>query len=435
MLRLTFLHALFVLLIVSPLMGQVNWCNLQFPSSGINPQNFYARVYAAGYTDQSMVSGHASIKAWIGISSSNTNPNTWTNWTEATFNTAIGNDDEYVAFMGTNLPVGTYYIASRFQLDNSEYRYGGLAGFWNGTNSNSAVLDIYDPVYTNQSPTDISLSLESIAENVEVGSSIGTFTSADPNSNNTFTYSLVSGTGDSDNGSFSIDGSVLEISVSPDFEQKSSYSIRVRTTDQGSLSFEKSFTIQISNVNEAPADISLSTQTIAEEVEAGSTVGTLSSTDVDASNTFTYSLVAGTGDSDNGSFSIDGSVLEISVSPDFEQKSSYSIRVRTTDQGSLSFEKSFTIEIQDLDEPLGIFNTRNEVVIFPNPVSDVLTVRLNKDVSAYVNFSVLDLKGNLVMKGSFNSTELDVKGLSPGAYLLNLSDQNESHHVYKFILK
>ncbi len=37
-----------------------------------------------------------------------------------------------------------------------------------------------------------------------------------------------------------------------DFETKSSYSIRVRTTDQGGLSFEKAFTITVTNVNEAP---------------------------------------------------------------------------------------------------------------------------------------------------------------------------------------
>ena len=33
-----------------------------------------------------------------------------------------------------------------------------------------------------------------------------------------------------------------------------------------------------------------------------------------------------------------------------EAKSSYSVRVRTTDQGSLTYEKTFTITINDIDE-------------------------------------------------------------------------------------
>ena len=40
--------------------------------------------------------------------------------------------------------------------------------------------------------------------------------------------------------------------VSLDCELKSSYSIRVRTTDQGGLWFEKPLTVQVLDVNESP---------------------------------------------------------------------------------------------------------------------------------------------------------------------------------------
>ncbi|TDR24226.1 LamG-like jellyroll fold domain-containing protein [Flavobacterium cheniae] len=203
---------------------------------------------------------------------------------------------------------------------------------------------------TNDSPTDISLSATSINENVAANSTVGTLSSTDPDAGNTFTYSLVAGTGSTDNGAFNISGNNLRITASPDFETKSSYAIRVRTTDQGSLTFEKQFTITINNVNEAPTDISLSATAINENVAANSTVGALSTTDADAANTFTYTLVAGTGSTDNASFNISGNNLRITASPDFETKSSYSIRVRTTDQGSLFFEKQFTITINNLAE-------------------------------------------------------------------------------------
>jgi hypothetical protein len=38
---------------------------------------------------------------------------------------------------------------------------------------------------------------------------------------------------------------------------KSSYTVCVRSTDSGALSFDKQFTISITNVNEPPTDISL----------------------------------------------------------------------------------------------------------------------------------------------------------------------------------
>ena len=200
----------------------------------------------------------------------------------------------------------------------------------------------------NETPTDITLSASSINENVAANSTIGTLSSTDADAANTFTYTLVAGTGDTDNTAFNISGSNLRITASPDFETKSSYSVRVRTTDQGGLTFEKAFTITINNVNETPTDITLSASSINENVAANSTIGTLSSTDADAANTFTYTLVAGTGDTDNTAFNISGSNLRITASPDFETKSSYSVRVRTTDQGGLTFEKAFTFSINDL---------------------------------------------------------------------------------------
>jgi hypothetical protein len=58
--------------------------------------------------------------------------------------------------------------------------------------------------------------------------------------------------------------------------------------------------------------------------------------------------VGGTGSTDNASFSIiNGNQLSINVSPDYETKSSYSIRVKTTDQDGASYEEAFTISVID----------------------------------------------------------------------------------------
>lgn len=105
----------------------------------------------------------------------------------------------------------------------------------------------------NDSPTNITLSATSIAENAGANAVVGTLSTTDPNAGNTFTYTLVSGTGSTDNSSFNISGSQLRATASLDFEAQSSYSVRVRSTDQGGLFTEKAFTITVTDVNEAPA--------------------------------------------------------------------------------------------------------------------------------------------------------------------------------------
>ncbi|MFM7370918.1 MAG: hypothetical protein ACKO2Z_24635, partial [Sphaerospermopsis kisseleviana] len=146
------------------------------------------------------------------------------------------------------------------------------------------------------------------------------FTSTDPDANNTFTYSLVSGTGSTDNALFSISNNQLRANSSFNFETKNSYSIRVRTTDQGGLTFEKQLTIGVTNVNESPTNLTLSNTNIAENQAIGTVIGNFTSTDPDANNTFTYSLVSGTGSTDNALFSISNNQLRANSSFNFETK-------------------------------------------------------------------------------------------------------------------
>ena len=51
--------------------------------------------------------------------------------------------------------------------------------------------------------------------------------------------------------------------------------IRVRATDGGGRTFEKSFTVSVTDVNETPTEITLSNSSIAENQPAGSSIGRL----------------------------------------------------------------------------------------------------------------------------------------------------------------
>ncbi|WP_445717972.1 choice-of-anchor D domain-containing protein [Flavobacterium sp.] len=127
----------------------VDFCNVQFPASGTITQGgaftVYAQVYEPGVTEAA--GQGAGIQGWIGYNTTNNDPSlaAWT-WVPATFNTQSGNNDEYQAEIGSLLPGGTYYYASRFQLGSGAYRYGGYnGGFWNGTTNVNGVLTVNAP--------------------------------------------------------------------------------------------------------------------------------------------------------------------------------------------------------------------------------------------------------------------------------------------------
>jgi hypothetical protein len=104
--------------------------------------------------------------------------------------------------------------------------------------------------------------------------------------------------------------------------------------------------------NSAPTDIQLSSLNINEQSPIDTVVGTLSSVDVDPEDTFTYSLVGGTGSDNNTSFDISsGNLLIAKESFVHATKSSYAIRVRSTDQDNATYEEEFTIQVQQVTPP------------------------------------------------------------------------------------
>ena len=102
-----------------------------------------------------------------------------------------------------------------------------------------------------ETPTNLSLSNSSVKENQVVNTIIGNFSTTDPNTGDTFSYSLVSGNGSTDNALFTIQNNQLKTKAIFDYETKNSYNIRVKVTDQGGLSYEKPLTITINNLAES----------------------------------------------------------------------------------------------------------------------------------------------------------------------------------------
>ncbi len=73
-----------------------------------------------------------------------------------------------------------------------------------GANPSPTVTATVTVTAVNDAPTDITLPTATVAENLAAGAVVGTFSTTDIDSGNPFTYALVTGTGSTDNGSFTI---------------------------------------------------------------------------------------------------------------------------------------------------------------------------------------------------------------------------------------
>ncbi|MGL5363385.1 MAG: cadherin domain-containing protein, partial [Bosea sp. (in: a-proteobacteria)] len=106
----------------------------------------------------------------------------------------------------------------------------------------------------NEIPDTLTLTNSSIAENSSNGSSVGFAVGTDPDPGAVLRYSLIPG-GDA-GGRFVINSVTGEVTVADgtrlDFETNPSHVVIVRVTDQGGLSLDRAFTINVTNVNEAP---------------------------------------------------------------------------------------------------------------------------------------------------------------------------------------
>ncbi|MED7679702.1 hypothetical protein GN286_17510, partial [Rhodobacteraceae bacterium IMCC15231] len=157
----------------------------------------------------------------------------------------------------------------------------------------------------NKAPTDITLTSSSISEGAS-SLVVGTLktTASDQSDGVAFTYEIaeISGT---DYGAFSINQSTGELSFKdqPDYETKSSYSLTIISTDEGGKTYSKTFSISVTDTNEAPTLTVPAGGSVTEDASTSTITGSLSSTDPENAS-LTYSVVGSS--ATNGSFSVTG---------------------------------------------------------------------------------------------------------------------------------
>jgi len=208
-------------------------------------------------------------------------------------------------------------------------------------------------------PTNINLDNAALDENNATPTTVGSFTTA-PGVAESFKYTLVPGDGGDDNALFSITGQDLKANTTFDFETKSSYSIRVRTSDFGGrFSFEKSFTITVNNLNDSSPVFNAGTDAFS-VAEGSLAVGTVSAADPDGpAPALTYSISGG---ADEARFNINTSTgaLVFLAAPDFESptdvggNNEYEVQVSASDGVNAAATQNVAVSIQDVNEPPSI---------------------------------------------------------------------------------
>ena len=103
-------------------------------------------------------------------------------------------------------------------------------------------------------------------------------------------------------------------------------------------------------MNAAPTDITLSNSSVDQAGGANATVGTLTATDPDVGETFTFTLVSGTGDTHNSLFNISGNTLRAN-NPAALNAGTYSVRIRVADSYNSSHDEAFAIMVTDTVAP------------------------------------------------------------------------------------
>jgi len=358
-----------------------DYVNLQFPATATIAQGgnvtVYGQVYEGGLTDvaPNIVGQAPGINAWVGVSTTNTNPNTWVTWTPATWNAgSIGNNDEYQLSIGTALAPGTYYYATRFQLNGGAFVYGGInqsppnnGNFWDGATFVNGILTVTAPLPPANDECTAALVL----------TPGGVFTDNDVDGTN-LAATLSANTPIPTCGAFNFATSAKDVW----------YSVVVPTS--GSL------TIETSTHSSAAAGID--------------TVIAVYSGDC--------STLVEVGCDDDGATEFAVGLSRLALTG---QTPGATLLIRLF--GYNGAQGLYSISAFDASLENNSFDTAN-FSYYPNPVKNTLNLSYNQEIS---NVEIFNLLGQKVSSNAINANDaqIDMSNLSKGAYMLKVTSNNQ----------
>jgi Leucine-rich repeat (LRR) protein len=200
----------------------------------------------------------------------------------------------------------------------------------------------------NKAPTDITLSTTSVSENYTGVAGVLSATDGDTGDTHNFLLATGNGTNDKDNALFSITGNNLVMKTGADFETKPVLNLLVTANDLKGGNFTKSMTIQVTNINEAPAfSGQILSTTIDETAPTGHIVLLLLAKDPEGS-AVTYSITQG---NEGGAFAIEGNKLVVADNTKlkYDTQNQYTLKVSASD-GTLSATAQLVVSLSKINK-------------------------------------------------------------------------------------
>ena len=281
----------------------------------------------------------------------------------------------------------------------------------------------------NQEPvfTEGATATRTLPENSAGGINVGAAVSAtDGDAGAELTYTLTG----TDASSFTFDSTTGQIKtkagITYNFEAKNSYSVVVNVRDSkdaagdadSAIDDSITVTINLTNVNEAPTITTSATARNFQENGTG-TIITFAATDVDASDTKTWSINTAAA-FDHGHFDISTSgALTFKAPPDFEMPqdvdsgNTYTVTVKVTDTGGLSDSHTITITVTN----------ENEAPVITTTTDDFTLPNAEENQTAVATYVATDVDAGTVFTWSVSGED---------AAFFNITRNTDGHGVLTF---
>ncbi|MBY5763667.1 metal-binding protein [Rhizobium leguminosarum] len=197
----------------------------------------------------------------------------------------------------------------------------------------------------NTAPTNISLSKTALSEDTPIWTTLGLLSAKDADGDK-LTYTLIDGANDH----FRLKDNRVVTSKAFDYETEKSHTIKVAVSD-GKVTVEKSFTINVLDVNEAPVNkaptnLSFSRGSVSENIAIGTSIGLLSAVDPEGS-AVKWRLT----DDADGIFKLVGNKIQTKAAIDYESTHSLTFTAEAYDAAGNVTSHDFTLAVKDVFEP------------------------------------------------------------------------------------
>ena len=175
------------------------------------------------------------------------------------------------------------------------------------------------------------------------------------------------------------------------------YEVQINNVQLSGQSQSFAYTVTVFDpANAAPTGITWTPVAASENAVTATVYGGLDTTDLDATDMHTYTLVAGAGDTDNSRFSVNKDKLVGAGPLDYETKSTYSVRVQTDDGHGGRFAKAISVTVSDLNEaPVDVYLAQSELRDTMSIGTNIGNLQaVDQDAGDSATFSLIDGPGS-----------------------------------------